>query len=111
MKLTFNKEDNKWYIDLPNYPGDKADLQMVLGADTLLDKISNNTDTTSIFVQLVVDDICDSDNKLTKYRELTTDEGGGAIYFSEKYKFELWLCDVTKFVFGYFPNEVFYNVI
>ena len=36
--LKFKKEeDNKWYIDLTEWTGDKADLEMVAGADILLD--------------------------------------------------------------------------
>ena len=38
----FNKEDGKWYIDLPDWTGTKGELQMVGGADTLLDHLSNN---------------------------------------------------------------------
>jgi hypothetical protein len=36
---TFIKEDNQWFIDLPEYlanGGAKGDLQMVAGADTNL---------------------------------------------------------------------------
>jgi hypothetical protein len=29
----FNKEEGRWYIDLPNWTGGKAALQMVAGAD------------------------------------------------------------------------------
>ena len=34
---TFNKEQGNWYIDLSNWYGTKAELQMVAGADSLLD--------------------------------------------------------------------------
>ena len=38
--LKFNKESNgKWYIDLPKWKGKKSALQMVCGADKLLDLI------------------------------------------------------------------------
>ena len=37
----FYKENSTWYIDLPTWQGDKADLAMVLGADTLLDHLAN----------------------------------------------------------------------
>jgi len=41
MRLDFYKETTgEWYIDLPDYPGPKEDLQMVLGADKMLDPIS-----------------------------------------------------------------------
>ena len=53
MILNFVKEeDNRWYIDLPNWEGDKADLEMVMGADTLLEYISNNGDYVSIKISL-----------------------------------------------------------
>ena len=45
---TFNKEQGCWYIDLPDWTGTKAELQMVAGADTLLDHLSNNGTTVNI---------------------------------------------------------------
>lgn len=43
MKLKFYKEtDNRWYVDLPNWEGSKAELEMVAGA-TMLDYMSSNT--------------------------------------------------------------------
>jgi hypothetical protein len=44
----FNKEQGCWYIDLPNWAGTKGELQMVAGADTLLDHLSNNVTTVNI---------------------------------------------------------------
>lgn len=108
MELKFYKEGYRWYIDLPEYPGDKADLQMVLGADTLLDTLSDSTNNVVILASL---EDYNSSDKLVKLRDLTADEGGGAMYFTDKYKFDLWLCDVTKFVFNGFPVEIFYSVI
>jgi hypothetical protein len=43
----FIKEGTEWYIDLPEYienGGSKGDLQMVEGADTMLDIISAGGD-------------------------------------------------------------------
>jgi len=34
-KLKFYKEaDERWYVELPEWEGSKADLEMVAGADT-----------------------------------------------------------------------------
>jgi len=47
----FIKEDGKWYIDLPVYlyqGGRKGDLQMVEGADTMLDIISGHKDEVAL---------------------------------------------------------------
>ena len=45
--LNFYKEDTKWYITLPEWEGDKADLEMVWGANELLDIVSKYTDSVS----------------------------------------------------------------
>jgi hypothetical protein len=36
-RFKFEKELDGWYVDLPEWEGSKADLQMVMGADTFLD--------------------------------------------------------------------------
>ena len=37
-RLKFYKEsDNRWYVDLPEWIGSKAELEMVAGADSMLE--------------------------------------------------------------------------
>ena len=52
MIHTFYKDNTGWFIDLPEYInsglGTKANLAMVLGADTFLDKLSNNGDKITL---------------------------------------------------------------
>ena len=56
-KLTFEKENNIWYIVLKKWPGPKGALAMVQGADLLLDKISKGKDLVTIEVyEEAVDD-------------------------------------------------------
>lgn len=45
---TFNKEQGNWYIEMLNWYGTKAALQMVAGADTLLDQLSENGTTVNV---------------------------------------------------------------
>jgi hypothetical protein len=40
----YKEEDGKWFVDLPEWEGDKDDLEMVMGADILLEILSNNSD-------------------------------------------------------------------
>ena len=41
MELTFEKwEDGRWFVVLPDYDGDQEDLEMVDGADKLLDVLN-----------------------------------------------------------------------
>jgi hypothetical protein len=45
---TFNKYQERWYVDLPEWDGPQDDLEMVMGADTLLDIISQGSDSVRI---------------------------------------------------------------
>lgn len=43
MELTFEKwEDGRWFVVLPEYDGDQEDLEMVDGADTFLDYLTED---------------------------------------------------------------------
>ena len=49
MILSFVKEEsNKWYVVLPEWEGDKEELEMVLGADELLDRLSSYGDSVRV---------------------------------------------------------------
>lgn len=100
--LKFNKEDSKWYIDIPEWEGSKADLEMVSGADDLLDYLSNNKNTVTVIAS---EGILDSSICLEK----KTDLSNGADYkvFGCDKVNELWLCDVTKYIYGYMPEFLF----
>lgn len=106
--LKFNKEDNGgWFIDLPEWTGDKADLAMVAGADKLLDKLSDNKKCVTLLVSEEKPEE-EGFEKLTKI--MNTPFVGGATYIS-KY-FPVWLCDVTRFVYdGRMPNNLYYKVV
>lgn len=102
---TFNKEDGKWYIDLPEWKKSKSALQMVAGADILLDDLSNNQ--TSINISISTKQKPDKYTTLTKV--MNTPLTGGALYHLGLKP--IWLCDVTKFVFGEFPKKIHFKVI
>jgi hypothetical protein len=101
----FNKEDGKWYIDLPDWTGTKGELQMVGGADTLLDHLSNNGDT--VLVDLSTDKECPEGFETLK--KIVRTPPNGCLYHLGLSP--VWLCDVTKFVFdGVFPKRIHFNV-
>lgn len=103
MKLTFEKDylDN-WFVILPDYEGDRSDLQMVEGADLMLDILAQ--DQWLITLNVDIEPKYNSELKLIKGLE---DEFGATYGFECKYDFNVWLCNVTKFVFGHFPNEIY----
>ena len=47
--ISFTKEkDNRWYVDFPEWPLSHDNLEMVAGADDLLDLL-NNKKTNKVF--------------------------------------------------------------
>lgn len=108
MELRFYKEDDgRWYVDLPTWEGEKADLEMVAGADTMLDILSVYWNE----VWLQVDDK-PFEGAYEMSRIDVTPPGSGKDYWLEDYTLQIWLCDVTLFVFnGKFPETIYYKVI
>lgn len=110
-KLTFVKLCNNWYVDLPQYGGELAELEMVAGADELLQEIVDQSDKTHQVTLEIVEDKKDSDIQLY-LAELNTAGGTYKVYSDDKFKTkELWLCNVTKFVFGEHPDEIFVKIL
>lgn len=67
--LKFNKEeDNRWYIDLPNWHGDVRYLEMCAGFDDFLDFLGGNPITLSCIVSK-------EDEEIEGYFKLTKEEG------------------------------------
>ncbi len=111
----FVREGMAWYIDLPEYlfqGGDKGDLQMVSGADTMLDIIADKENEVTLQIdtepfegadELLLTGLCDPIL-------------GGGYYHIKKFENkpvnkDLWLCDVTRFVFGNIPGKIYIRSI
>jgi len=107
----FIKEGRDWYIDLPEYienGGSKGDLQMVEGADTMLDFISGGANEVS----LILDRTAFSGSDTLKLLERCDPYVGGGYYNlkvfdGKEFKKTMWLCAVTEYVFGDLPEEIF----
>lgn len=112
----FYKENEKWFIELPKFPFNKAWLEMVLGADLLLDKISDGK--KEITLGISGRSFMNWDNVVERKQYLGIMKG--ALY-SPVYKhietkeFDsknlLWLCPVTLWVFLWYPKKIYYKVI
>ena len=109
-KLRFYKEeDNRWYVDLPGFEGDKSELEMVAGADHMLDIYSQGEN--DVYLKLALSEYPGAD-KLTRLDK----NGSGFDYkvsshFGIPYDYTLWLCDVTKYVYGQFPKFIYVQKI
>ncbi len=107
--LRFYKEtDHRWYIDLPEWGGSKADLEMVDGAGAMLDTTSEGNQQVLICMS---DTYFENSDKM-EFVEMATDIGNGAYYWLDNYKgfglnYKIWLCDLALTVFGGFPINIF----
>ncbi len=100
----FSKEhDNRWYIVLPEWTGDKADLEMVCGADLMLDIVAQG----ELEVELSISEKPFETHTLELH--FIREENDGAWYNlkSEFHNFEVWLCFVTKFIYGKMPQTLY----
>ena len=112
-KLRFYKEKTgRWYVDLPDWKGLKEELEMVAGADSMLEHMAEgNSD-----VMLLISETPFDNSDVLSFNNLATEIESGAFYRMEKYKgeeinLEMWLCDVTLFVFGKFPEKLYVSKV
>lgn len=107
-KYRFYKEGNNWYVDLPSWEGAKSDLLMIGGADTMLDILSDNgTEINTIISEQPFEGA-----EELKFVKPAEDIGEGAYYNLATYQgkdlnLSVFLCDVTLFVFGKFPELIY----
>jgi len=126
--LSFIKEEGIWYADLPEFLelglGSKGNLMMVEGADTFLDLLSNHGDHITLNISTKTFKGYSGRIKKIKYglnREFLEEIGHapvdyGAYYMAVEYnhqpfQHQLWLCPVTEYVFGEYPEEIFFSTI
>jgi hypothetical protein len=107
----FIRTDDEWFIDLPEYieqGGNQGDLQMVDGADTMLEVMAGEGDSVTLTI---------ATEPFTGADELVLTEKcdpliGGGYYLMKNYRGKeinqnMWLCQVTEFVFGDLPARIF----
>ena len=106
IRFSRDNDLNAWFAEIPEWKGDRAELEMVMGADVLLEVLAQGGDYITIRMgdEPVIDK---STNTFTL--EFDREEAGGGYYKIKDHflEFEIWLCHVTKFVFGYLPKKIY----
>lgn len=100
----YKEPDGRWYIHLPTWLGEKDELEMVMGADTMLDILSEGENTKT----LLLDDVDFSHSQYVLKRQ--NEEFEGCWYEISGMNitpFRLWLCSVTKFVMGGYTKNIY----
>lgn len=112
-KFKFYKDpDNSWYIDLPEWTGSKASLEMVSGADTMLEYLSEGSNEVYAYLS---EEYFENSDKIEFIRE--TDEiGEGAFYKITSFRgveinVNMWLCGVTEWLYKKYPKVIYIQTI
>jgi hypothetical protein len=108
IRFTFHKEPHgTWYIDLPDYPGPKGDLAMVAGADDMLDYLAKGK--KSVVVEMSEQPFTGA---LVLEQTKVGEPGGGVYYKPVNHAIQsVWLCDVTLFALGKFPEKIYFRAV
>lgn len=133
-KLSFNREEgNRWFVDFPNWPWKKGNLEMVCGADRFLDLLSEGKDRVTIIVKATSERMDEAEFQPLMqdgWHELVQTQSsltGGATYTvrgnmdaqfvrqnpvtGESMPRTLWLCPVTLFVVGRYPKYFYVKAV
>jgi hypothetical protein len=110
----YREEDDKWYVDLPEYieaGGDKESLEMVFGADEFLEKLVNGAENeVTLEIATNAYDSC-YDSRMKALIKSNNKLDSGAFYVIDSADHVMWLCDVVKYLFGEFPEIIYFRVI
>lgn len=126
--LSFAKENGIWYADLPEFLeaglGSKANLMMVDGADIFLDLLAQGNEYITLSIsskpfqgwQTKMHKIKIGLNSSLLQLIGHAPVDYGAFYKvnqmnGEAYNHQLWLCPVTEYVFGNYPQEIFTSIV
>lgn len=113
MTHSFYKDNQGWFIDLPEFIengyGTKSNLAMVAGADKMLDRLSEGGNGITLEISETPFDGAEATLKKSGFCLY----GENYIFSSETVKeFKVWLCPVTKYVFGgKYPNIIYIKKI
>lgn len=115
-KYRFYKEKGEWFIDIPKFPFDESWLAMVMGADLLLDKLSQGKEEVTLGV---------STRKIRDFEGVILRENKLGLMFGAVYKGgtpdliptseigenRLWLCPATLYVFWRYPKKIYFKIL
>ena len=109
----FKKEEGRWYIHLPEYleqGWSKKDLEMVEGADKLLNTIACGRNRVTLRLSAEPFDGAD----VLELMDHCEAPKGGAVYLLDTCHGKeigsfIWICDIALFVFGDMPEYIYFQ--
>lgn len=120
--LSFEQDpDSRWYVIFPGWPLERAHLEMVAGADDMLNLLDKQEQKHLVTVSVIPSS---KQRQLEGYIQLTCVKsllGGGGFYTVQglegwgtpnaKREKQLWLCPVTLCVLGRYPKYIYVKTV
>ena len=110
--LTFQKScvDDKWYFRYPQYPGPHCDLEMVSGAESLLNQLADGMRIVQMKLSLEHDPLASM--VLHKIEETQDEQGANYQWIDPHHTAHIiWLCGVMHHVFQGYPETLYVTPI
>lgn len=102
--MKFYKEPNGiWFADIPEWTGDKWELEMVAGADKFLDILAEGQDEIDV-------EFSTEPFENPRYTLNLKEEGNGSGTYEiigTNPQFDLWLCHMLTFALGRVPPAIY----
>lgn len=108
--LRFIKLAGYWFVHIPDYDGEPEDLVMVEGADVMCDFL-DTSNQGMIHVEIKSEE---QDTSIYHKLEFIKSDTEGADYNVTGpivKNMNIWLCNVTKYVFGQFPATLYVRTL
>jgi hypothetical protein len=104
----YQQPNGRWFVDLPEWKGANWHLEMVAGADDLLNEFKS-TDKNDVRVLVSLEPFDDCTLELSKIADDPHGDGADYSYFNPVmfYNEKVWLCGVTEWYFGFMPEKIF----
>ena len=106
INLNFVKLANRWYAHIPDFPESIDELQMVDGADTLCELLDNDEDGIVKTIISINEEPQNGEYYTLEFINSTGDYGAN-YHVSGKIDMDIWLCNVTKYIFNNFPVKIY----
>ena len=110
IKVSFSRHYHNWYCDIPGWPEEYfANTLMVGDASLLLKNCAWNYSTKLNFEVKISDKDKDIPGYFRLKKKHSSLTGGAYYYLSDKLP-DVWLCPVTLFVLGKYPENIYFKV-
>ena len=110
-EFRFYKDNNqRWFVDLPEWKASKYHLEMVQGADRFLE--SMRTPHKNDVVLKTSLEYFDGARKLDKAFDDKDGDGAWYDYINKHGRYEtFWLCGVMTWFYGYNPDKIYFRKV